>query len=319
MIILTILILSIYRYIIITMNRIYKIEKCRYINLKNILKGGNMLPTVMSNDKIIFKNSRDEYVPLDDEFEIIFDTGNFGNTLIGENIVKKLGLHIKNVCPATFAGVIACKMKCGDVVKFSFKFLYPYIEPSKMTIKTNEKSRKYSVVGYVVSGGNEDKIIFGQKNGLNILFNDGYAIDSLYEKGSTSDVARNENKISAQRNIIQVIKIAKKIFDNIETKSYAQDFIKLIPSHDKDLLRFMLMINEIMEKKIYVHVYDVEMIDISGELLTIINSLKYTFDIIKKNEEFIRLSKNDNNTKYLNILLQLIDNFDSLYTKQFVS
>jgi len=148
---------------------------------KNIYKNTiKPISAIINNSNILFKSNDDfKYLPelltttdglgvvkYDGMTNILFDSGNSGHTIIGENIVKFLKLDVHGGCfiGHGFGGI----QSCNGYVELSYKFVgnkYGDIE--------------YSCIAYI-DNNSKNHIIFGNKSGLYELFNDNYAIQYEY-------------------------------------------------------------------------------------------------------------------------------------------
>lgn len=128
------------------------------------------IPTKITNDNFYIKNAQGEYVTLNKDFEIEFDSGNVSVNMIGKNIVNYSNLPVHDACTLYVAGITG-ETHCNQFVYLEFKFKDTYAD-------SNQKS--YNIIAFI-KGDSGNTLLFGHKGGLDLLFKDNYAIKNLYD------------------------------------------------------------------------------------------------------------------------------------------
>ncbi len=155
----------------------------RLSHLNNVIK---KLPSVISNQNILFKNGKGQFVNIkNNNTNIIFDTGNSATNIIGDNVVKELDLPRIQGCPVTISGIGQDKF-CGEYVILDFKFAPDYPQ-------NNDKI--YTFTFFVNKTHVIDQMVFAHIDGLDKLFNDNFVIFDQYEEtDKRKKQAREENE-----------------------------------------------------------------------------------------------------------------------------
>jgi len=156
-------------------------------NNKYTQLGGDSLPSKIDPYRIEFRQGETgEWLHLPRDTDIMFDSGNMTKTVIGVDIVKRLGLHVDEQCNVTIQGVggyHACRGRGS--VKMRLKYPYNVSEMVDENMDKQMRSDVYDIVFYV-SNEHPTTIIFGHDGALDQLFSNKYNIQGLYHVGHPS-------------------------------------------------------------------------------------------------------------------------------------
>lgn len=150
---------------------ILNISKDKIVLQNHINSIDKIIPSIFMNKYILFENSLNNFIPLPNENQIIFDSGNSSVTTISRNIATYLNLQPIKGCRITSTGIGGESKQCGDYVELNFKF------DSKFPMTNN---KIYTIQAFI-NDQLKDIILFGHLNGLDLLFNDNYSIKHKYD------------------------------------------------------------------------------------------------------------------------------------------
>jgi hypothetical protein len=220
-----------------------------------------------NKDFEIFSNNTKDFIKFPNDLKLVFDTGNASGTIIGREIVERLGLEEKDIFITTGSGVGTGTSEFdGKYVTVKLKF--------KSDSAFNIKDKVYEFNAIVSSSSITDTLLLGQSsNGLKKFFEDNYCI--VYDNSKTKyNKEYKENLI----NINKAIKDAQKASTDTEIKNIiilvneAQSFLSSTFLDDD---RILILFNELKNIKF------------KNYIDRLLLSIKNNTSNFKKNIEFI--------------------------------
>ncbi|AYV80737.1 MAG: hypothetical protein Harvfovirus5_41 [Harvfovirus sp.] len=167
------------------------------------------IPSTLANKYLMIKNGDGRFVnlgglPEEDEFKVVFDSGNDTVTMIGKTFADALGLRSQNLgCKLKTHGIGGCAVIDCNYVILIFKFSddYPY-----------KNNKEYSVVAFVNDCESlNDTLLFGHNHGLDLLFDDEYAIQDQYDVTDRKISQLKRSKANLRKNLTRVEGIIDRI------------------------------------------------------------------------------------------------------------
>jgi len=195
-------------------------QKIRENIIKHKIK---KIPAKIQQNNISFKKNDGTFVSLDEPYQLLFDSGNDGFTLIGSNAVSFLEL-IPTLGCTKIQSASDTTMICNGYVEISFKF----------NINYPLNNDKIYTCNAFISNYEPNHIIFGNKSCLYKLFHDNFTIyNNFYEEDNRQKFILNEEEIInilpkiVDDLVIAKIKLFKKIISDFYSNSY-DEYSKII-------------------------------------------------------------------------------------------
>lgn len=185
------------------------------------------IPSIIMNKYILMKNSKNQFVELPKDYEILFDSGNASITVLSRDIIKELSLTTDQACKIKISSLSGETKLCGEFVNLQFKFSPNY---------KDSNNKIYNIIAFV-SDNLKNKIIFSHLGALEYLFDDNYKIQFQYDN---EDIRKTDiENINKQVNY-EYDKLDN-ILTNIISGSYdpymVETFLKSINSNQINSIR----------------------------------------------------------------------------------